>query len=372
VDQFLDHLLEGAAAAGVDGVEWVFGPNSTATIGSHLHMTGSEIDVDGVPLDIPEPGATIGSLGDPLMQDAARPMSPSDELPAQSAGQQAQNEVHLQRLLDRYPDLPCGITRPCRYTGMIGAHAPQTRPSACPSRDVQQQCTGFAEATHQPVGPQLAEGQGAAIFPAGGSPQQTLLMGSGQSAVPDQAQGQEAEGQLGTACRAATLQPLPSAGPALNTPAHAPTTAAASGLQDQSPGVASCAHQERIAPARLAMQASQPVEARSASVPQQQLPGDGDAGFGSIHGAALTESPGVRVLPTAGAPAVPSIGDVPPAVVPPVEGVLPPSGDECQLPDGFAESYGITSTQVLTTSKAPVWWVWDLHGDGSCYALFAR
>jgi hypothetical protein len=37
--------------------------------------------------------------------------------------------------------------------------------------------------------------------------------------------------------------------------------------------------------------------------------------------------------------------------------VVPPVGDECQLPGDFAESYGITSTQVLTTSEAPAWWV---------------
>jgi hypothetical protein len=35
--------------------------------------------------------------------------------------------------------------------------------------------------------------------------------------------------------------------------------------------------------------------------------------------------------------------------------VLPPIGDECQLPFDFAQAYGITSIRVLTTSQAPAW-----------------
>jgi hypothetical protein len=39
------------------------------------------------------------------------------------------------------------------------------------------------------------------------------------------------------------------------------------------------------------------------------------------------------------------------------DGSVPPVGEECTPPPDFAESYGIQSTQVLTTSAAPKWWV---------------
>jgi hypothetical protein len=138
VDEYLDHLLDGAAlAAGVGGVH---PSNSTATIGSHLLTAGNEIDVDGVPCDDQQPGAAMAIMEDPLMQDASRLMHPLNALPAQHApqqpqgsdihghhsaeghalgvsgadsaplqihgsGQQAGSDTHLQRLLSRYPDL---------------------------------------------------------------------------------------------------------------------------------------------------------------------------------------------------------------------------------------------------------------------------
>jgi hypothetical protein len=41
-------------------------------------------------------------------------------------------------------------------------------------------------------------------------------------------------------------------------------------------------------------------------------------------------------------------------VAAPVEGVLlPPPGDECQLPDDLVEGYGIKDTRVLTSSEPP-------------------
>jgi hypothetical protein len=41
--------------------------------------------------------------------------------------------------------------------------------------------------------------------------------------------------------------------------------------------------------------------------------------------------------------------------------VLPPAGQECQLPADFIQAYGIQSTQVLTTRQAPAWWVSELQ-----------
>jgi hypothetical protein len=182
----------------------------------------------------------------------------------------------------------------------------------------------------------------------------------GMSGVPDQAQVQEPEEQLAAedgGGGGASLQPSPGARPAPASPAPAPTTTEGSGPQDHGPGVASNAHHPEHAPATLAMQATQPEEARPTAFPQQQFRGGGGRGSGSIHGSALTQPAGSPVLPAAGAPAVPPVlppaGNVPPPVVLPVEEVLPPPGAECQLPGDLVEVYGIKATRVLTSSEPP-------------------
>jgi hypothetical protein len=177
------------------------------------------------------------------------------------------------------------------------------------------------------------------------------------TAVPDQAQVQEPEEQLDVGCRAASLLPSPPGHPAPTALAPAPSTTEASGLQDDGPGVAGSAPHDKRTPASLAMQASQPEQARPASFPPQQLPVDGGLLSGSTHGLALTKCANIPALPAAQAPAVlpvPGVaGDVGPPLLPPVAGTLPPPAAECQLPGDLVEGYGIKESKVLTSDEAP-------------------
>jgi hypothetical protein len=281
------------------------GRDQRRTNDRHQHPPAPTVQVQQQTLSLPA-GPSHGSNGSNGHQSTAEPGSgvPGAHLAPpqmQGCGQQAEDGAPPQRLLVTSCALHRNATRSLpRYTITAGAGVSLTPvcrslPNAQPGG--QQQCTCFADATALVGKAQVAVGT-----EAGGSPQHlqgaVLDQELGLAAVPDQAQVQEPEEQL-----------------------------------DVGGGVAS----------------------------QQQVDGDtdsdlglGQAGIG--HGSASRESGRTPVLPPPGVSAVwPPVQPAAESAPPP--GVLPPPGNECQLSHHFAESYGITSTQVLTTSKAPTWWV---------------
>jgi hypothetical protein len=80
---------------------------------------------------------------------------------------------------------------------------------------------------------------------------------------------------------------------------------------------------------------------------------DGSSG---IHGSAVDQSTRTPVLPPARAPAL-----TPYCLLLRTYPPLLELNASCML---FAQSYGITSTQVLTISQAPAWWVRGCLADG--------
>jgi hypothetical protein len=237
-------------------------------------------------------------------------------------GQQAGDDTHLQHLLSRYPDPPCNITTPPSYTSTAGVSTSQPLPCAFLADTQpggQQQCpvsgeaaAQAAEAAAQPA--RITAGLETASLHAEAPPQHPLLT------CPNQEQG------LSAVLAQAQVQ-----------------------VPQEQPEQPEQLQQGQI-------QGPEQLAAGGGAAPLQQVDGV-DAAGGNAFGSALAESARILALPPAVAtspPALPASAAVPPPVVPPADGVLlPPPGDECQLPGDLVEGYGIKATRVLTSSERP-------------------
>jgi hypothetical protein len=171
---------------------------------------------------------------------------------------------------------------------------------------------------------------------------------------------EQAAGQAGAECEGTLPEPLNT--PTLTfSPLPAPAVAAdvCMGLDFGMPG---SSHQEPAVPSdddADDLQAPAPLmlEGPATAQPQMQVSGlhvDGSSSqlARAGHSKQCVLPPVVRsAIPHV----VPAVPDVAPATPRGEPVLLPPAGDECQLPDDFLNAYGIRSTQVLTTSKAPAW-----------------